>query len=404
MQTVQMTLDENLVAEVDAAVAKRGTARSAFTREALRLALTKLAMDRFRAAKGRTPALRRLDYLPRWLAVAVGLVLGVGSGFALASHATLPAIVAFLGLLGVAGLLAWSGEPIAVTEAVAEPPEEKPPPEQPEKEEVAGEPMPPDPDLAAARNWVTIPAGTFVMGSPDDEEGRWEHEGPTHQVRVSRFACMRYPVTRGHYADLMGKDPGWPEGEVDDRPVNNVSWHDAVEFCNRLSERQGLTPCYRKEGDDTVWVASADGYRLPTEAEWEYACRAGTQSRWSFGDDEEQLGEHAWFAVNSGGQPHPVGCKRPNSWGLYDMHGNILEWCWDAWSDYSAEPQDPAGPSDDSDAKLLRVGSRSSAMVRGGSYGNSPCILRSACRSGGHPMFRNDDLGFRCVRGPCRRA
>ncbi|MCP4661365.1 MAG: formylglycine-generating enzyme family protein, partial [bacterium] len=318
-----------------------------------------------------------------------------------AGTGTLPAVAGFLMLLGGAGLLAWSGEPIAVTEPVAEPPSEP----QADEEKPTGEnlPMPPDPDPASRRNWVTIPAGTFVMGSPDEEEGRYPDEGPTHPVRVSRFECMRYPVTRRHYADLMGEDPGSPEGEADDRPVNKVSWYEVVDFCNRLSERQGLTPCYRKDGDDTVWVAAADGYRLPTEAEWEYACRAGSESRWSFGDDEERLGEYAWFGENSDGTTQPVGRKPANARGLYDMHGNVDEWCWDAWSDYSAEPQvDPVGPSD-GDAKLLRVDSRSSAVVRGGSYWFTSWGVRSAYRFGSGPEDQLRSLGFRCVRGPRRQ-
>ncbi len=151
------------------------------------------------------------------------------------------------------------------------------------------------------------------------------------------------------------------------------------------------------------FCSEVEGLRLPSEAEWEYACRAGRQNRWSFGDDEKLLAEHAWFAANAGYQPHPVGRKLPNEWGLYDMHGNVDEWCWDAWSGYSAEPQvDPVGPSD-GDARLLQVVSRSSAVVRGGSYWGTSGYLRSTFRFRFKPVCRAWIIGFRCVRGPRRQ-
>ena len=155
---------------------------------------------------------------------------------------------------------------------------------------------------------VTIEAGRFVMGSGDDDPYNRPDEKPARKVAISGPACMAYPVTRGLYAEVMGRDPGWPDAdavpadELGALLVNNVSWHDAIEFCNALSEQQGLTPCYsieperiqdgdepagqdRPDHDDVVWHREADGYRLPTEAEWVFLCRAGTQSPWSFGDD-----------------------------------------------------------------------------------------------------------------------
>ena len=172
---------------------------------------------------------------------------------------------------------------------------------------------------------VSIPGGAFLMGSPDDEAGRADDEGPVHEVRIAAFECMPHPVTRRLYWKLIGTDPGWPEGEADERPVNQVSWYDALAFCNRLSQHAGLTPCYRLDApEQTAWNQAADGYRLPTEAEWEYACRAGSRTRYSFGDDERQLAAHAWYSASSGSEPHPVGQKEPNRWGLRDMHGKRI--------------------------------------------------------------------------------
>jgi formylglycine-generating enzyme required for sulfatase activity len=204
---------------------------------------------------------------------------------------------------------------------------------------------------------------------------------------------MRYPVTRRLYNEILGEDPGWPEGAADERPVNNARWNDAVAFCNRLSEREGLTPCYRIAGSETAWDRQADGFRLPTEAEWEYACRAGTTSRWSWGDDPEQAEEHAWFSENSGGQPNPVGRKQPNPWGLHDVHGNVWEWCWDLFGPYPADAQeDPVGAEEGHNR-----------VVRGGSFAGSPRNLRSAFRGRVEPEDRSGFIGFRCVRGPRRQ-
>ena len=236
----------------------------------------------------------------------------------------------------------------------------------------------------------SIPAGVFLMGSPDGEADRSSDKASLHEVCIAAFECMPHPVTRRLYRELMGKDPGWPEGKADQRPVNNVSWYDALAFCNRLSKRAGLTPCYRLDTPEQVeWDQVANGYRLPTEAEWEYACRAGTRTRYSFGDDERQLGKHAWYAANSGAEPHPVGQKEPNRWGLHDMHGNVWEWCWDGYEAY---------PSKDRDQSM-----GSSRVLRGGSFNYSAENVRSAYRYWFRPGYKIDDIGFRCARGPGRQ-
>lgn len=319
-----------------------------------------------------TPALwlRRLDSLPPWVAWVLGLGGGALAGAAFAGAAPgAVGVLGFLALLGAAAGLAASGEPIAVLERVV--PKAKPP----------------------LVDLVEIPGGSFFMGSPENEEGRADDEGPVHKVQISSFVCMRFPVTRHLYAEIVGQDPGWPGEEADERPVSNVSWFDAIMFCNRLSKRERLNSCYRIIGNRVYWNRAADGYRLLTEAEWEYACRAGTTTRWSFGADEWRLGDYAWFRGNSNGNPHPVGSKRPNLWGLYDMHGNVWEWCWDRYGPYTLERQiDPVGPNDGNVRSL-----------RGGFSSKSPKFLRSAVRLRVPPLVRGGSFGFRCARSPRRQ-
>jgi formylglycine-generating enzyme required for sulfatase activity len=180
--------------------------------------------------------------------------------------------------------------------------------------------------------------------------------------------------------------------------VENVSWLDAVKFCNDLSEKEGLEPFYKIEGQ-SVRVSSWDGpgYRLPTEAEWEYACRAGPegQGRYTFGDADEGLGDHAWFDGNSGGVTHPVGQKRPNRFGLFDMHGNVWEWCQD-WYDtdyYKHSPTDDPRGRDEA----------SSRVIRGGSWDYDPRYCRPAYRYWNAPDDRSSHLSFRLALGQSGR-
>ncbi len=324
----------------------------------------------------------------------LGIAAGLTASVLLLSlvEPILLAALIFLALLVGAGLLACSGEAITVVERKPQPEvvtEEEP--RLPDVVDTGPPTLPPElrPEM------VEIPAGVFMMGSPEGEERRRDVEGPMHQVRISAFECMRYLVTRRFYLEVMGKDPGWPERDADERPVNKITWYDAIEFCNRLSERERLTPCYRRDGDgDTVtWDYGADGYRLLTEAEWEYACRAGTTTRWSFGGDEEELEEYAWFSSNSDSRPQPVGKKKPNPWGFHDMHGNVFEWCWDWFEPYSEDPQvDPVGPLEG----RYRV-------LRGGAFGYGAWDLRSAGRDWSRPELRDRSFGFRCARGPRRQ-
>jgi formylglycine-generating enzyme required for sulfatase activity/serine/threonine protein kinase len=246
-----------------------------------------------------------------------------------------------------------------------------------------------------------IPAGTFRMGSPDREGGADEH--PQHEVRISRpFYLGVYEVTQAQYEAIMGQNPSYfastgdGKGKVagqstDQHPVESISWFDAVKFCNALSEKEGLKPFYTINGQSVqVPDWNAPGYRLPTDAEWESACRAGTTTRFSFGDGQNALGQYAWYTANSSGKTHPVGEKKPNAFGLHDMHGNVWELCWDG-SDaghYAQSPaEDPRGP----DEAAARVD-------RGGSWAHDPLSARSAYRRRGRPEYRGSGLGFRLAR------
>ncbi|MCP4663107.1 MAG: formylglycine-generating enzyme family protein [bacterium] len=313
------------------------------------------------------PALRSLDRIPFRTALALGLLLGLGVGFqalAAGNHGFAGAGLAVAGVVAaLAALLAWSGEPLGIWED----------------------------ELKDLLKMIALPGGTFVMGSPEDEPERRDIE-VRHQVTVSPFLMSRTTVTRGDYKRIMDLDDAPGPGRAK-HPVTEVTWFDAVRFCNRLSEEAGLEPCYEVENEEVSWINDSGGYRLPTEAEWEYAARAGTEGRWSFGDDQARLGDFAWFDDNSGNEAHPVAKKEPNPWGLYDMHGNVLEWCWDVFAEYDTGPAaDPRGPK----SGALRV-------LRGGSYWGGPWGLRSADRDGDGPVGRNGGIGFRCVRRPRRQ-
>jgi len=206
---------------------------------------------------------------------------------------------------------------------------------------------------------VRIEPGSFLMGSTKkqidqllrlfpDSKGEWfDDEQPQHPVKITRpFFLGTHPVTQGQYKAIMGSNPSGFK-RSDDLPVEKISWLDAVNFCNKMSEKDKRTPFYRINGTD-VADAGGNGYRLPTEAEWEYACRAGMAGLFPWGDDIGKQGEHVWFSDNSDSKTHPVGQKCPNAWGLYDMLGNVWEWCAD-WYDgkyYASSPAaDPPGAS-----------------------------------------------------------
>jgi formylglycine-generating enzyme required for sulfatase activity len=327
--------------------------------------------------------LRPLDHLSRGAALGAGAAAGVGAGFALGWTGEPWTLAPGALLLAGAGWLVASAQPVAVVqrkvEAVKLPPAEPPSPQEPTPVE------PPAPLLSEALGMVDLPGGRFWMGSAEEDPRAYPDEHPRHEIEVGPFAMGKYVVTQKLYREVMSTDPGRPKG--DDLPANNVSWFDAVRFCNRLSERKGLAIAYFVGEASVTWRTEADGYRLPTEAEWEYACRAGTETAYSFGDDAAPLDEYAWWDDNAEREPHPVGTRKPNSWGLFDVHGNVHEWCWDPYGPYD-KPRPTGG---------LRV-------VRGGSYSDShPRFLRSANRFRDPPGNRLREIGFRCARGGSRQ-
>jgi len=226
---------------------------------------------------------------------------------------------------------------------------------------------------------VLMPADEFLMGSPENEAGRDGDEGPQHRVTIARpFYLGKYEVTQAQWQAVMGNNPSSFKGDAK-LPVETVSWEDCQQFCQRLNER-------------LAGAGHGVRVRLPTEAEWEYACRAGSTGRFCFGDSDGQLGDYAWYGGNGGNQTHPVGRKKPNAFGLYDMHGNVWEWCEDWYhSSYS-------GAVDDGSA-WTAGGELSARVLRGGSWFNNPAYCRCAYRYGDRPADRGVDVGFRVAAG-----
>ena len=221
--------------------------------------------------------------------------------------------------------------------------------------------------------FVYISPGTFLMGSPSTEFLRYSNE-KQHRVTLTKgFYLQTTEVTQEQWRTVMGYNPALFKKCGDNCPVELVSWNEIQKFVKKLNRREKT----RK-------------YRLPTEAEWEYACRAGSTTRFSYGNDDEKLGEYAWYYDNSGRRSHPVGQEKPNPWGLYDMHGNVLEWCLDWYGLYPAGAvTDPVGLSDG----VAR-------SFRGGSWYVTPKIARSAFRYGYPTSIRAIYLGFRLLRMP----
>ncbi|MEU5071910.1 SUMF1/EgtB/PvdO family nonheme iron enzyme [Streptomyces asoensis] len=219
-------------------------------------------------------------------------------------------------------------------------------------------------DLMTGSEMVTVPAGRVTLSDRRTQRS-W-------LVDLASYELAACPVTQELYRQITG---GRPSAVLGDRlPVEGVSWWDATRFCNALSERSGLTPAYRiRAGAEVVeWDTSADGYRLPTEAEWEHACRAGTT-----GPRYGELDEIGWYRGNSHERIHEVGAKRPNAWGLHDMLGNVWDWCWDVY-----------------DAEVYGA----YRVLRGGGWFDEHWSCRASARRRSHPTFQVDDVGFRVAR------
>jgi len=251
---------------------------------------------------------------------------------------------------------------------------------------IAGDATPVD------RDTVQLPAGSFTMSALDQGTGQFEADGVTRRpgtkvVFTKPMRMTRTEITQGEFQATLGRNPSKfrdaPDAAL--RPVECVTLFDAAEYCNARSKRDGLAPRYaldrvarRADGGIEFAVVrdlGGPGWRLPTEAEWEYACRAGTTTPWSFGGEELTIGEFSWSRDQSGGSTHPVATKRANPWGLFDMHGNVFEWCLDP----SAGPGKPQS-------------------FRGGSWFNCPMCAKSDARSVSDPATREATLGFRVIR------
>lgn len=221
---------------------------------------------------------------------------------------------------------------------------------------------------------VLLPGGSFTMGGNKNS-----NEQPAHSVQVASFAIGRYPVTQAQWLRVMGSNPSHFKSNIghENCPVECVSWDDAQAFIQKLNALTGHT--------------SSHSYRLPSEAEWEYACRAGSTGEWCFGNDEAQLKEYAWYDQNSDKQTHPVGEKLPSAWGLHDLHGNVWEWCADTWhGNYSGAPADGSA--------WISGGEQNLRVLRGGCWGGATSDARCACRNYDSSGYRDNYVGFRLAR------
>ncbi len=318
--------------------------------------------------------LQRLDRLGPTRAALLGATVGAGVGGPLLLADT-PAL-RFAGcgaLLGVGAALAlrqrWVDR--EVTDQAAHAPG-----------------APPRRDPRDLLDMVWVPSGTFMMGSDESDPDARSNEKPRFEAHVRQpLWVQRVPVTN---ADYRRFNADHAPGEPGNLPASDVSWLDAVRFCNDASQATGFAPAYEVRGDVIRWLPT-DGYRLLTEIEWEYACRAHSQARLSFGDDPSQLGWYGWYDENSGGRKRPVGALRPNAFGLYDLHGNVWEWVWGQPYKY---------PLDRRTGRVTEMSTRmGSPVLRGGAFDREARDLRAASRDWDEPERRFSFVGFRCARG-----
>ena len=261
---------------------------------------------------------------------------------------------------------------------------------------------------------VLVEGGSFIMGSSEEGAAACIAPYPAHMVTVNSFYMGTYLVTQGHYFSVMETNPSFFYGAYipagvnrNNLPVENVSWYNAVEFCNKLSALHGFDAAYSidkvnkdtantEETDTIKWtvtmIPGANGYRLPTEAEWEYACRAGTTTVYNTGDTISN--KTGWYGENSSGRTHEAGELAPNAWGLHDMHGNVWEWCWD-FVTYGGDNY-YLTPATDTNPTGLSSGNR--RAERGGSWKSPQNRVTSSYRERYRPHNSTNDLGFRVIR------
>ena len=236
-------------------------------------------------------------------------------------------------------------------------------------------------DQKVPDNKIFVEGGTFTMGSNDGDDD----EKPPHIVTLSSFYIGKYEVTQREWREVMGNNPSHLKG--DDLAIEYVNWYGVVEYCNSRSKKEGLTPCYTKDGKSVTCDFNANGYRLPTEAEWEYAARGGNKSRGYKYSGSDNIKDAAWYVDNSNEKTHRARGKKPNELGIYDMTGNVCEWCWDWYGSYSSSSAtDPKGSS-----------SGKRRILRGGSWSGGAKYCRTAYRNRLVPDLRSDGIGFRVV-------
>jgi len=248
---------------------------------------------------------------------------------------------------------------------------------------------------AIGDGFIRVEGGTFLMGHPDGGI-RDNNEAPVRSVTISTFHMARFPVTQGEWYDLVGENPSYFQADKAaggtswrNHPVERVNWLEAVQFANAKSERAGLTPAYTISGTTVTWNRQANGYRLPTEAEWEFAARGGIvcQENFTFAGSNT-VADVAWLRETSGGTTHPVGSLVPNALGLYDMNGNVYEWMWDWYGPYpSIAETDPAGPSEGT-----------TRVRRGGCRNCQAWYVTATFRNGFNPEARTGGIGLRLAR------
>ena len=248
---------------------------------------------------------------------------------------------------------------------------------------------------------ISIPAGSFIMGHeykydpalPDNVNKYYADEQPVHKETLRAFQMGETQITQGQYKKIMNDNPSTFTGD-NNLPVTNLGPFEIKEFCNKLSVAAGLKPCYDEKTRECDF--SKNGFRMPTEKEWEYSCRAGTTTLFYTGNTENNLDKAGWYIGNSGGKTHPVGQKQPNAWGFYDMHGNVFEFCDDDWNPSMAYGQylpEGANPT-------FRY-YHSLNVTRGGSWFSEPSVCRSATRAAfcsWNGIFQSYYMGFRVAR------